>query len=80
MTDTEQFFVRVCDCGVVHLSFGPAIVNATPETVIAITETLKGISAELRNSLRQAEDSIDGDQAVRSPHGGNVVRGRFPAL
>lgn len=77
MSNTEQFFVKLCSCGVVHLNFGPTVVNATPETIIAITETLREISSELRKRLSQ-EDSVNGHQAAID-FDGNVIRGRFPS-
>lgn len=48
MTDTDSFYVRICGCGVVHLCFGPTTLNLSPESVVAVTETLKEISAALR--------------------------------
>ena len=64
MSDTEQFYVCLCACGVVHLSFGPTVINATPETVIALSETLREVSQELRRRLAAPE---------------NVIRGHFPS-
>ena len=49
MTDTNSFYVRICGCGIVHLCFGPTTLNLSPESVVAVTETLKEISAELRS-------------------------------
>jgi hypothetical protein len=77
MTNTDQFFVRICGCGVVHLSFGPAIINVTQETAIAISETLREVSLELRKRIA-CYDPADADQAANNPNS-NVVLGRFPA-
>lgn len=76
MTDTDQFYVRICGCGVVHLSFGVAVINVSIETAIAITETLKEVSTDLRNRL-QCHDPMNADQATIDP-ASNVVYGRFP--
>ena len=70
MTDTNQFFVRLCQCGVVHLSFGPAVIHATPETVIAITETLKEVSTGLRQKLKASIASHPAPVIrLAAPHG-----------
>ena len=76
MTSTDQFLVRVCGCGVVHLNFGPAVIHVTAETTIAITETLKEVAAQLRKQLA-AYDPVNADQAAIDPSG-NVIIGRFP--
>lgn len=53
MTNTDQFFVKVCGCGVVHLNFGVAVINVTAETAVAISETLREVATELRSKLPQ---------------------------
>ena len=76
MTNTDQFLIRVCGCGVVHLSFGPAIINVTAEAMIAITETMKDVAATLRQQLA-GEDAVNADE-VSIDASGNVIFGRFP--
>jgi hypothetical protein len=78
MTSSDDFYVCVCGCGLVHLSFGPAVVNATPETVIALSETLREVSAALRAKLSSGGAAAEpAAPPPAQPH--NVVRGRFPA-
>lgn len=48
MRDTDSFYVRICSCGVVHLCFGPTTLNLTPHAMIAVTETLKQVSEEVK--------------------------------
>ena len=66
MTDTHQFYVRLCPCGVVHLSFGPAVIHATPETVVAIAETLRELSVGLRKDIEHAQ-MLPSAQILRFP-------------
>jgi hypothetical protein len=77
MTDTEQFFVRICGCGVVHLCFGPSVVNVTLGTALAITETLKEVMDEAFRRARQAGQPVDANAATSSES--NVVFGHFPS-
>ncbi len=76
MTDTEQFYIRACGCGIIHLNFGPAVINVTAEVMIAITETLKEAASELRTRLN-AEDPVNSGEAAIDVSG-NVIVGRFP--
>ena len=76
MKNTDQFFVRICGCGVVHMNFGCAIINVSSETAIAITETLKEVSHQLRQQL-ESNDPMNADQATIDSSG-NVIKGRFP--
>ena len=71
MTNTDQFFVRICGCGVVHMNFGCAIINVSYETAIAITETLKDVSTELKRHLAPAMGNT-GEPL------NNVIQGHFP--
>lgn len=64
MTSTEDFYVRLCGCGVVHLSFGSTVLNLSPQVTVAITETLKELSENIRS--RQVGEAC-----------GNVIRGPF---
>ena len=75
MSNTDQFFVRVCGCGVVHLSFGCATINVSSKTAIAITETLKEVTLELRRKLDSMEQLNEDTAAIDS--NGNVVYGNF---
>lgn len=75
MTNTDQFYVRICGCGVVHLCFGATTLNLSAETVIAVTETLKEVSQELR--VRMMNDTANPDSAMIDADG-NVIRGHFP--
>jgi hypothetical protein len=75
MTDTEQFYVRVCGCGVVHLCFGATLINLSPEAIIAVTETLKEVSNKLR--FQMMDHPVDaGASALDADR--NVIRGYFP--
>lgn len=78
MTDTEQFLVRICGCGVIHLNFGPAIINMTPEALIAVSETLREVALEVRKRIAR-EDPVNADDAAIDPNG-NIVWGRFPSM
>jgi len=75
MTNTDDFYVRICGCGVVHLSFGATTLNLSSEAVIAVTETLKGISREVRTQLKKQMTQLE---ASAPSSEGNVVQGRFP--
>jgi hypothetical protein len=81
MTNTDQFYIRICGCGVVHLSFGATVINISAETAIAITETLKEVSVDLRNRLQGQGPSEGGssnsEQTLTDP-ASNVIYGRFP--
>ncbi|MEO5970130.1 MAG: hypothetical protein ABIQ95_09400 [Bdellovibrionia bacterium] len=75
MTDTEQFYVRICGCGVVHLCFGATLINLAPEAIIAVTETLKEVSNKLR--FQMMGDPVDAD-ASPVDIDRTVIRGYFP--
>jgi hypothetical protein len=75
MTETDQFFVRICGCGVVHLNIGFAVINLSPEATIAVTETLKEVSAKLRKQM-EIMDPVNSDQATLDSMG-NVIVGKF---
>src|SRR5689334_2792438 len=75
MRDTDQFFVRVCGCGIIHLCFGATTLNLAPEALIAVTETLKDLSDAIK--MKMKADPINADAATIGP-GGVVVRGNFP--
>lgn len=51
MTNTDSFYFRICDCGVIHLCFGATTLNLSPEALIAVSETLKEVSAKLKSEL-----------------------------
>ena len=51
MTSMDSFFAKVCQCGVIHVCFGPTMLNLSPEVLIAVTETLKSLSSEVRVRL-----------------------------
>lgn len=55
MQDAEDFFIRICGCGVVHLNFGVANITATPETVIAMADTFQEVARTLRKHLECIE-------------------------
>ena len=76
MTNTSEFFVRVCGCGVVHLSFGCTIVNVSPEAAIAISETLREVATELKKRIPAATP----DQSSGTPQEprDNIIVGNFP--
>jgi hypothetical protein len=61
LKDTDSFYVKICNCGVVHLCFGPTTLNLTGQAVIAVTETLKQVSEELysRNVISPAPSHTD---------------------
>ncbi|MGE0616647.1 MAG: hypothetical protein AB7P04_13515 [Bacteriovoracia bacterium] len=71
MTNTDQFYVRACGCGVVHLSFGPSVINVSQEAFVAVAETMAELSQEIRKRI-QAPEQATVDSA------GNVIYGRFP--
>ncbi len=75
MTNMEQFHVRVCGCGVVHISFGSTVVNVSSEVAIAISETLREVSGELRKRLA-LQNSGKLDQPTFNSD--NVILGKFP--
>jgi hypothetical protein len=80
MTNTDQFFVRVCECGVVHLSFGSAVIHVSSKAAIAITETLREVSQELRKQL-ESDSVASGSTPVELAEAdsiGNLVYVRFP--
>ena len=54
MKDTDSFYIRLCPCGVVHLCFGAATINLTAEALIAVSETLKEVTASLRQKLHSS--------------------------
>ena len=76
MTTTEQFYVRLCSCGVVHLNFGYSVVNVSPEAAIAITETLKELSSELRKRVIPPKV----EEKEEEPGQNNLIVGKFPGL
>lgn len=78
MKNAEDFSMRICGCGVVHLNFGATSVTATPEAVIGMAETLKEVAHTLKGSLRN-HDPVNADPATIDP-AGNIVAGRFPPL
>ena len=53
MTSSDQFYVRLCTCGVVHLSFGCTVINVSPDAAVAISETLREVTENLRIELRK---------------------------
>jgi len=74
LTDKEQFYVRVCGCGVVHLGFGASSVNVSPDLIPFIAETLAIVARDLEmrrrtGGIRKEEASID--------DAGNIVFGNF---
>lgn len=75
MTDTTSFFVRICPCGVVHLCFGSTTLNLSPQTVIAVTETLKEVSFEIQSRVLSAPTS---DFKTLDTSLANVIHGKFP--
>ncbi len=75
MNNTEQFCVRVCGCGVVHLCFGATLINLGPEALIAVTETLREVSSKLR--CQMMIDPVNADAATLDSDG-TVIRGHFP--
>lgn len=58
MTDTEQFYVRFCPCGVVHLAFGPSVVNLSVAAFFSVTESLQSLSAEMRERMKQVQSNV----------------------
>ncbi len=81
MTNTDQFSVRLCGCGVVHLTFGVSAVHVSPEALVAMSDILQGVAAEIRGPQLQLtvqpEPTITDKRT--SPEGSdNVVFGRFP--
>jgi hypothetical protein len=74
MKDTDSFYVRICNCGVVHLCFGPTTLNLTPDAVIAVTETLKQVSHELL--IKKTTETHPNAPAVEL-NPGNVLQGNF---
>ncbi len=72
LSNPEQFYVKVCSCGVVHLSFGFAMINTTPEALIAITETLKDVTYELKKKIKAQSPQLTQEQIID-----NVIQGPF---
>lgn len=54
MTDTEQFYVRFCPCGVVHLAFGPSVVNLSRDAFLMVSESLQALSAEMKAQMTRS--------------------------
>ncbi len=75
MTDTDSFYVKVCGCGVVHLNFGPTLLNLSPEVLVAVSETLKEVAQGIR--LKWNEDLARVDHLTPETDG-TVIQGRFP--
>jgi hypothetical protein len=75
MQDTDSFFVRICNCGVVHLCFGPTTLNVSEQTVIAITATLKEVSQELISLGRIQTKKPEPVHAKETSL--NVIQGHF---
>ena len=74
MKDTDSFYVRICNCGVVHLCFGATTLNLTQDAVIAVTETLKEITQELE--LRKKREPAPPPE-IRPNEDGIVIQGNF---
>lgn len=72
MTNPEQFSVRVCGCGVVHMSFGCAVINVSPEAAIAISETLREVLGDLRTHLEE--------KIKKCENSNNVISGFFDVI
>jgi hypothetical protein len=64
MKDTESFYVRICQCGVIHLCFGAATINLTSEALIAVSETLREVATTLRQQMNASVPA-------------NVITGKF---
>lgn len=75
MKDTDSFYVRICNCGVVHLCFGATTLNLTEQAAIAVTETLKEVSHELLK--RQPLQSAPALATQALPLSRNVIQGNF---
>lgn len=79
MTSSEQFFVRVCACGVVHMSFGCTVVNVSSEAAVAIAETLREVTDTLRLEIRKRLLANPTSEFAEPQELGKVISGRFPA-
>ena len=83
MTSSDQFYVRLCTCGVVHLSFGCTVINVSPEAAVAISETLREVTENLRIELRKKviNSLLKNGASENTPEFEikNVITGRFPA-
>jgi hypothetical protein len=77
MTDTDSFFARICGCGVIHLCFGPTTLNLSAEAFLAVTETLKELSAAVRFK-RGSGTSGRNSSSIASDVSGTVIQGHFP--
>lgn len=87
MTNSDQFFVRLCGCGVVHMSFGCTVVNLSPEAAVAISETLREVTDSLKIEMRKRmvnslltdkTEPLEAQLVTESALPKNVISGRFP--
>lgn len=65
MTNTDHFFVKVCGCGVVHICWGPTTLNLTREAFIAVSETLKEISTQLKRQFFPDNSTPNENNVIR---------------
>lgn len=82
MTSTDQFSVRLCGCGVVHLTFGVSAVHVSPEALVEMSDILRGVASEIRGPevelVVHPEPQIISEQRTKPETSGNVIFGRFP--
>ncbi len=72
MTSTDQFYMKLCECGAVHLSLGPTILNVSPAVALVIAETLSEYAPVLRRlcseqRLRQPERDLASQESGLDP-------------
>ncbi len=70
MSETNSFYIRNCSCGVFHLCFGFTTLNLTAAALIAVTETLKEVCADMINQSQKPP--------IQSPTPTNIILGKFP--
>jgi hypothetical protein len=47
ITDLDQVRVRLCGCGVVHMSMGPVAINLSPQALKGMSSLLSHLISEL---------------------------------
>ncbi len=73
MSNTDDFYTKVCGCGVVHLSFGATCINMTPAALLAVSDTLREVALTLRNRAAEPASAAQIAASLES----NVIHGDF---
>lgn len=70
----DSFYIRICNCGVIHLCFGATTVNLSEEALLAVSETLKDVCHEML-SRRQKEVYVTSNLNKQDEN--NLIQGNF---